>query len=846
MKNRYRTIFSLLCCCFTLLFCQQSLAQRKKIVPITSQIHDTLKPVDSATISRNLKRLAADTSKGALIRRSDTTVALLINRIENYTLLLNQEMSSLRKGFDTMAISDNLPLVDSSLALVKRNIGGLSRTPNLNDIQTNKMMLEQLQRKLSSWQSILFSYYDQLVLINDTIHSLRRDTAMRNIPSEDELYGFYVGQLSNLITKFRSVDSANRINLIKIGLLQNKVANRYIEVSDLLEDMTYRLQLFTQHMFSRDYRYIWNPHRDSINPLSFVHVARQSLHKSTKVLGLFFSIQWPVIFIWIILAALFAWWTYNNIRRIRIRHEKEEAEAILTHSKYLSRYPIASTIILISTLSAVLSIRYPVLYTELTWMITLAAVSRIFRKELSEKLFRDWLLLAGLLILYSLNNLLLEITYAEQWGILIGAIFSILLGFRLLHEESIHSFAAPKFVRPLFKLFIITAGLSLVMVLIARVSLAKILGSSAVVNTVMAVNLYMLTTILLEAVYLQIEANKSSSSFISFVDFQEVQRKLRTLFTVMAFIGWLMVVARNLYVYDDIYDWVMTFLSTSRTLGNLEFSFSSIIVFVLVIWVAFIVSQLISYLFGTSGQQAAGKKNKLGSAMLLIRLAVLAGGILLAFSASGIPMDKITIVIGALGVGIGFGLQNIVNNLVSGIILAFEKPIEVGDVIELGTRSGIVKDIGIRSSKISAYDGSEVIVPNGELISQQLINWTLSNRTRRVEVVIGVGYGSEVEKVKEIIYSAFPEREGVLTIPAPVVLLSQFADNAINFRVLFWISDLGNAGSLQSDVLEYIYDALNKAGIELPYPQRDLHIRSIDEDVLKSWEKDSPSEEEKE
>ncbi|HEY0611326.1 MAG TPA: mechanosensitive ion channel domain-containing protein, partial [Chitinophaga sp.] len=250
----------------------------------------------------------------------------------------------------------------------------------------------------------------------------------------------------------------------------------------------------------------------------------------------------------------------------------------------------------------------------------------------------------------------------------------------------------------------------------------------------------------------------------------------------------------------------------------------------------------IAYMFGDPQNAAPGKKNKLGSAMLLVRLAVLAIGILLAFAASGIPMDKLAIVIGALGVGIGFGLQNIVNNLVSGVILAFEKPIEVGDVIEMGTRSGVVKEIGIRSSKISAYDGSEVIVPNGDLISQQLINWTLSNRTRRVELVIGVNYGADIKTVTEILKQAVVGREGVMENPEPVVFLFQFGDNSINFRVFFWLTDLALAGQLQHDALAAIYENLQKAGIGFPYPQRDLHIRSVDPEILQQWKPGKPPE----
>ncbi|HEY8954296.1 mechanosensitive ion channel family protein [Chitinophaga sp.] len=811
-------------------------AQGRKRKAKSDTIH--LVAVDSATISKSIQALSKDTNR---VKKSDTSVSILINRIEGYTLTLNDLMSSLRRGFDTSRIVAGLPLTDTSLALVKYNIASLGRTPNINDIYTNKVMLEQLQRKLTSWQGALFSYYEKLKNINDTIRLIRGDTAMRNVPAEDDLYGFYLGQVTNLVLKFRSVDSANKASLIKIGLLQNQVANRYIEASNLYEDMDYRLQQFASNMFVRDYRYLWKPHRDSINPLEFFPVLKNSLHKSTKVLAIFFSIQWPVFFVWLLLAVLFSWWVYNNIQRIRHNHTEQEGETILQHARYLYRYPVSCTIVLIATLSSVLSVRYPILFTEITWGLNVIALSIIFRTHLPKTLFRSWLLLIGLLFVYSLNNLLIEITYAEQWGLLIGAVLSLLLGNRLLKESSLTTFAQPKFTRPVLMLFMLTSAFSLLMVILARVGTAKIMGSTAVVCTVMALSLFVLVKILMEAVYLQVEANKDSSTFISFMDYQEVQKKLKTFLTILAFVGWLVIISRSVYLYDIIYEVIEDILSSRHKLGNSDFTFSSVIIFILVIWVATVASQLIAYMFGNTGQSASpNKKTKFGSALLLLRLAVLAGGVLLAFAASGIPMDKITIVIGALGVGIGFGLQNIVNNLVSGIILAFEKPIEVGDVIELGPRSGVVKEIGIRSSKISAYDGSEVIVPNGDLISQQLINWTRTNRNKRITLAIGVNYGSNIDQVTQIIGSAFTGRKDVLTVPAPFIQLTDFGDNAVNFKVYFWVGDLDNAGRLQNEVMSFIYTALNQAGIEIPYPQRDLHIRSVDEAILKKWDKPAP------
>jgi small-conductance mechanosensitive channel len=224
--------------------------------------------------------------------------------------------------------------------------------------------------------------------------------------------------------------------------------------------------------------------------------------------------------------------------------------------------------------------------------------------------------------------------------------------------------------------------------------------------------------------------------------------------------------------------------------------------------------------------------------MLLARIGVLTTGILVAFAASGIPLDKIAIIIGALGVGIGFGLQNIVGNLVSGIILAFEKPVQIGDVIEVGPHSGTVKEIGFRSSKITTADGAEVIVPNSDLISQHVTNWTMTNNFRRVEVNVGVAYGSDLSMCREAIAKAVFKKNNILSIPEPLILVNELAGSSINFRILFWANDIGNWVLTKSQVLDEVYANLNQAGIRIPFPQQDLHIKSVDDEVLSALKRD--------
>lgn len=171
--------------------------------------------------------------------------------------------------------------------------------------------------------------------------------------------------------------------------------------------------------------------------------------------------------------------------------------------------------------------------------------------------------------------------------------------------------------------------------------------------------------------------------------------------------------------------------------------------------------------------------------------------------------------LGALGVGIGFGLQNIVNNLVSGIILAFERPIQIGDQIEIGNKSGVVKEIGVRSSKIHNAEGADIIVPNGDLLSQHLINWTMQDRSKRVEFMIGVPYSSDLDAVILLIKETLKKNENILPVPEPVVIVQDFGEYAISVRILLWVGDLAVGGGVRSAAMIDVKKALAEAGVQL-------------------------------
>jgi small-conductance mechanosensitive channel len=211
----------------------------------------------------------------------------------------------------------------------------------------------------------------------------------------------------------------------------------------------------------------------------------------------------------------------------------------------------------------------------------------------------------------------------------------------------------------------------------------------------------------------------------------------------------------------------------------------------------------------------------------LTRYVIGAIGLLIALASLGIDTAQIALVAGALGVGIGFGLQGIVANFIAGIVLMIERPVRLGDFVEVGTLVGVVERIGLRSSTIRALDGAEVIVPNESLISREVTNWTLSDRMRRVAISVGVAYGTDPHEVLKVLRGVVDAHAGIIQLEKTRILFEAFGESSLDFKVLFWAGSIDDAMRLKSEVGVAVFDALKNAGIEIPFPQREVRVISM-------------------
>jgi len=280
---------------------------------------------------------------------------------------------------------------------------------------------------------------------------------------------------------------------------------------------------------------------------------------------------------------------------------------------------------------------------------------------------------------------------------------------------------------------------------------------------------------------------------------------------------------------------IQGFLALGFTVGSKKITIGLVLAAVAILYGSFIVSWAIQTVF--MEEVLRRRQVELGVRMSMARLVhyfLILVGFMIALSALGFDLKNITILGGALGIGIGFGLQTVVSNFVCGLILLFERPLKVGDVIELDGQRGQVKNLGLRATVVLTNDQAEVVVPNTDLISNQVTNWTLADRQMRLTIPVGVAYGSDVALVMKTLAEIAEENTLVLKDPAPQILFSALGASSLDFDFRVWLSDYNDRRRVQSGLLVEIDRRFRELDIEIPFPQSDLHLRSVDPPVTAS------------
>lgn len=732
-------------------------------------------------------------------------------QIENaYVILSNVEnKSELPITVELVAIK--LQDSDSVLSVLKDNVLNNSRALNLRNLQVFRTLLQNIQLDLREHRKLLDSTENKLNNLRASLKPVVSDTVLRQLMRDSALRQEFAPQLKDMREAFRGSTRALRESLARVNSLQTHTSANAITTSKLLEKVNNLLNTSAARIFGKEYNYLWE--KDTVNITSS---ARSSFGKAyegeKKALNYYFKDSGNKRLFLLLIGLLFFIWIFRSIRTLR-RRDALGAISDLDFVYLPSGY-IVSSFITMFAIAPLFDLHAPSAYIESMQFLLIVILTIICWKKWPRRLFLYWIAMVLLYICFSFTHHIVDPGFWQRlWLILLNGL-SILFGVLFLSRMKEH-LPLKGFLRYVIILHNVMNVLSILCNLWGRFSLAQIFGNAAIFSFTQAIGLAVFSKICMEAILLQIVASRVKRGVQSRIDYQPVLDSFRRPVLFLVVILWLIVFTTNLNVYTVVLNGLIEILQADRNIGNATFTIGGILLFFLIIWIAHLLQKYVGYFFGDAGLDEEISNKGQRSRLLIARLVLLCLGYLLAVAASGVPVDKITIVLGALGVGIGLGLQNIVNNFVSGIILIFDRPLQIGDVVEIGDKSGKVREIGLRSSTLLTPNGAEVIIPNGDILSQQIVNWTLSNNQQRLDMELTVSGSDDMETVSTAVKKAIRGSKYVLENREPQVLFTKVHDNGFDLKAYFWCKDVARSEEAMSEILLLLHKELNEVNITI-------------------------------
>jgi potassium-dependent mechanosensitive channel len=746
----------------------------------------------------------------------------LLNQSKHFVLIKNElekARNFLKQGYASDEIYEEINELNGW-----RTIAGEGVITNKDEFQTVRnltttsiLLKELLNRTNNRLQKILI-YHKSLGQLQYQLDALLMDSIIYHVPKDSVALARYFQRLTMLSQELEPVSKPLKDALDSVQKIEIKVNTiKFSLESDIAEAESQRKTLFENIGIIESGTF-----GKGIKEMSFKKVLSFSLKKAWMVLVFYIFNHFSsliLMFFFIIALAIY-------LIMLRRKSKGDNILETLNYGNHMLSHPFASATLIVLTLFQFFLPLPPFVFSGLLWIICGIALSRIMRKSVIPIWYNTWLFFFLLFLVGFSGNLLLRQSVFERWTILFFSLSGIAAGIFFLVKIRKHEIKE-KLILLFIGLMIVFEILALVNYLTGGYNQAKTFMTSGVFTVIVAFFIYW--TARLGKNTLQI----SNHFYKGYKDENHTKLKDKSgkktpfYLYLLFFTGWFILISRNFYFYQTMFEPLGEALIATRTIGEFTFTYQSIFIFFLVLFLSGIIARVVSFLTSdiTPGT-VQSKPSGLGSWVLLIRIAVITIGVLLAFVSAGIPMDKFAIILGALSVGIGFGLQTLVNNLVSGLIIAFEKPINVGDIVEITGQTGKMKSIGFRSSVVTTWDGANVIIPNGDLLNQHLINWTMGSNRRRFDLLLGVAYGTDLEKTRNLLLDLMLKDPRILKHPKPFVLVKEFSNSSIDMVLKFWVPHFDIGFDVKSDLMLAIDMLFREHGIVIPFPQRDVHIRS--------------------
>jgi potassium efflux system protein len=722
----------------------------------------------------------------------------LLFRIQKAQAAVTEINATNKRGFGIPAISDGLAAVKKDIAPVKRDLDAAGKLTDTKSLLSYNLILKDALTKLTDWRNTLTKYNNDLQRLANEVIELSNDSVLMVNASDTTEKRLYNAQLINIKQRLQNAGKGTTAKLDTVSHLLADVSAEYITVTDLQNSINDHLRQSGKSALSRESPYIWSAPSTGDGNRSVSELIQSSFEGQNKILSYFLSSTWDNRLLLLLIGAVFYVWVYRNFKNAR-KAELQQTIGPLNFT-YIKPYPVVATLVVMLNLTPLFEPDAPSMYIEITQFLLLIVITIHFWKTLPKSDLNYWLIIVALYVVIILTNMVVhDALWMRLWLITLN-LGSLYIGY-YFYKKLLRANITERLIKPILFIFWGLNLLSVALNVFGRISLAKVFSTTAIIGLTQIIALAIFVQVLTDALELQIKVGANANGLFSRINLSSTRKSFKRILSVVAVILWLLVFLINLSIADGVFALLHTLLNKTRTFGSVSFTLGNVLFFAVIIYVANMLQKHIGVLFGENNNLKFDDKiEHKGSKLVLVRLVIFIAGLLLAVTASGIGMDRLTVVVGALSVGIGLGMQNIVNNFVSGIILIFEKPFRIGDYIELADKKGKVQDIGIRSSKMLTPQGSEVIIPNGDLLSGRLVNWTLSNDFLKTELVFKVNIATDLQAIFKIIEEEVSKSDSIVRNLPPEILVNTILLDAVELKVLVWITDIYSEASFKSEL----------------------------------------------
>lgn len=696
------------------------------------------------------------------------------------------------------------------------------------------------QEQIKRWQK---SLADQLTQAESDLRWLREEqdkwaTTFDQISDTDLLEGVF-DRVRSVLADLHAVQPLAQEHANRLLAVQDRVSQLELLISMRLDNLATARQQFQGTLLTRDSRPLWDAFSSSYADFviaetpgethnkSFVHelaVARESFNAQKNSFAL--------------LVLLFVVSLILNVALAKRIDPLTEGDPDLRQSAAVLKRPVSAALLVALLAQLWLSPMSASVINGIVALLFLIPFLLLVRSLFEPPVWMriPFFALAILHLsdqarfLADIDPRIERLVFLIETGLAVGVIFW------MLRPERFDSLPVqPLALRWLRRALFVMAGLLAISFLanvLGFLTLAKVLGEGALRSIYLGGLLYGAARVICVGMALLVRTNRAQLSVFVRLYRDDIVKWISRAVYFLAGVLWLIGSLELFTVREQFLAALGRVFEASVGFRSLRISIGDVASFALVVTLAYYLSRIVKIVLQEDVLTRVPLKRGVPQAMATTaQYLLLIAGFVLAVTAAGFDLDRLTLLTGAFGVGIGFGLQNVVNNFVSGLILLFERPVQVGDAVQVGATTGEITRIGIRSSTIRTYQGAEVIVPNGKLISDEVTNWTLSSQIRRVEIPVGVAYGSEPQKVIELLLDVAKSHAEILAEPAPQVLFTGFGDSSLQFELRFW-TVIQVHPVVRSQIVAAILQALENAQIEIPFPQRDLRVK-LDDEVVK-------------